>query len=357
MPPRPAASSLINFTSDCVCDPETVNGYRYVKLIGLWFGDCVHTPQEITSFAIGIASLVCFGVAFFPQIYLNYSRKSVEGLSFGLMVFWVFGDIGNLVGSLLTNQLPIQIWIAAYFILLDVITLLQIAWYGYLREHLGFVLPVMYDEVVVGEDGGDDDEEARGRRRSPRRVEGTVGERTRLLDSSSTSSDSSGRGRRSGGGGSGSTNTVVNKLAANSVAIAVLCVCLSGIAVDAATVDMISMEDSTAPRLCDARDPVSERNYLLGCLFSWISGLLYFFSRTSQIQTNYERKSVEGVSIILFILTLSGNLFYGVQILLRGVVVNRHFWLAIFPFILGSMGTLIFDTMLIYQAWVYGGFK
>ncbi|ORY48163.1 PQ-loop-domain-containing protein [Rhizoclosmatium globosum] len=331
MPPRPTASSLINFTSDCVCDPETVNGYRYVKLIGLWFGDCVHTPQEITSFAIGIASLVCFGVAFFPQIYLNYSRKSVEGLSFGLMVFWVFGDIGNLVGSLLTNQLPIQIWIAAYFILLDVITLLQIAWYGYLREHLG--------------------------RRSPRRVEGTVGERTRLLDSSSTSSDSSGRGRRSGGGGSGSTNTVVNKLAANSVAIAVLCVCLSGIAVDAASVDMISMEDSTAPRLCDARDPVSERNYLLGCLFSWISGLLYFFSRTSQIQTNYERKSVEGVSIILFILTLSGNLFYGVQILLRGVVVNRHFWLAIFPFILGSMGTLIFDTMLIYQAWVYGGFK
>ncbi|KAJ3385415.1 PQ loop repeat-containing protein 2 [Entophlyctis sp. JEL0112] len=115
------------------------------------------------------------------------------------------------------------------------------------------------------------------------------------------------------------------------------------------------MLDTHLPRLCDARPPVSETNYVLGCVCSWISGLLYFFSRTSQIKTNSERKSVEGLSIALFVMTLLANLFYGCQIMLRGVVFDYNFFSAVLPFIIGSTGTIIFDVILLYQAYIYGG--
>ncbi|KAI9352805.1 PQ loop repeat-domain-containing protein [Obelidium mucronatum] len=308
----------LNF-DDCVCDPEIVDGYHYVKLIALTFGDCVHTPTEITSFVFGFISLACFGVAFFPQIWLNYTRKSVEGLSFGLMVFWVFGDIGNLIGSILTNQLALQIWVAAYFILLDMLTLLQILWYGYLREKLGLVPHIVYDEVVCESRGMVEDEE---------QGVNPVGVLRDAVGADEIKDNAVGVGEK------------------RSLSMRILAYSLRALE------PLRDLE-----RRCDAREPVTERNYLIGCVFSWISGLLYFFSRTSQIRTNYERKSVEGVSIALFILTLSANIMYGAQIILRGVTLDRNFYMAVLPFIIGSTGTLLFDTILIHQAYIYGGFS
>ncbi|KAJ3073218.1 hypothetical protein HDU98_001976 [Podochytrium sp. JEL0797] len=231
-------------------------------------------------------------------------------------------------------------------------------WYGWLRVRLGLAKPIDYDEIVdsQSEDGGSvgGDESAGGALNHDGEVAGLVpNESTCLLVDSGAGSPSTKRG---GGGGSKMSKLI----AQNSMAIVVLCVCLSVGMVDAgistSRLGIDGLVSASGPPLCDAREPVSEANYALGCLMSWVSGLLYFFSRVSQIRENHARKSVEGVSIALFILSISGNFTYGAQIFLRGVIFDRNFYLATLPFLIGSFGTLIFDGALIYQAFIYGGF-
>lgn len=53
------------------------------------------------------------------QLYTNYKTKSVDGLSAVFLLQWTAGDLTNLVGSILTHQLPMQIVIAAYMLSVD----------------------------------------------------------------------------------------------------------------------------------------------------------------------------------------------------------------------------------------------
>lgn len=59
------------------------------------------------------------------QIYENYRRRSVSGLSLVFLAQWMAGDVTNLVGCLLTHQLPFQIAVATYFCVVDCIILAQ----------------------------------------------------------------------------------------------------------------------------------------------------------------------------------------------------------------------------------------
>ncbi|KAJ3136174.1 hypothetical protein HK100_001991, partial [Physocladia obscura] len=308
--------------------------------IAVWFGDCVYSRVEITSVALGLASLVLFAIAMFPQIVsrLNYTRKSVEGLSWNLMLFWVFGDIGNLLGSIFTNQLALQIKIAIYFILVDLITLGQIFWYGFFREWMGFVSHPVYDEVVVevddGYDSGSGEEQGRAVTIHTQRTF-LINEETPLLGSDAGQFAAS----RNNGFGSPAKNSFAKYFVSALLTCLFLFVVIgSGNFTFDDVADIYS--GSNDGKLCNERDPISKNEYILGCFCSWVSGLLYFFSRTSQIRENHDRKSVEGVSIALFILTLAANLCYGGQIMLRGIVLDSHFYLAVLPFIIGSIGTI-----------------
>ncbi|KAJ1556721.1 PQ loop repeat-containing protein 2, partial [Cladochytrium tenue] len=138
MHPRPPvlASSSSDAAFACVCDPAEKDGYPYIPLIAIWFGDCVRTPTEILSFSSGLLSLFCYVFALFPQLWLNFQRKSVEGLSGALLVLWAFGDCCNLVGTILTNQLATQVDVAVYFVAVDIVIVLQYLWYSSLRIRL-----------------------------------------------------------------------------------------------------------------------------------------------------------------------------------------------------------------------------
>ena len=85
--------------------------------------------REAVSSASGTASLVVWIFAQTPQIYQNFRTKSVEGLSFVFLLQWTLGDLTNLVGAFLTNQLLIQMIIAAYMLLVDVTLCTQYALY------------------------------------------------------------------------------------------------------------------------------------------------------------------------------------------------------------------------------------
>lgn len=74
-----------------------------------------------------------------------------------------------------------------------------------------------------------------------------------------------------------------------------------------------------------------------------------FPSRIPQILENARKKSVEGLSIALFFCTILGNLTYGASILMRHPPLDTHFYASTLPYIVGSLGVLMFDLMILGQ--------
>ena len=61
----------------------------------------------------------------------------------------------------------------------------------------------------------------------------------------------------------------------------------------------------------------------------------------------YKRKSTEGVAVMMFVLTVLGNVFYGLSIIMENttpVFIVRHF-----PWLVGSLGTLCFDCIVSFK--------
>ncbi|KAG5463067.1 MAG: hypothetical protein BJ554DRAFT_2026, partial [Olpidium bornovanus] len=80
-----------------------------------------------------------------------------------------------------------------------------------------------------------------------------------------------------------------------------------------------------------------------------------FFAETSipQIIENFNRRSVKGLSLRMIGLALLGNTAYGLSIILRAPEIDAAFWSDKFPFLLGSMGTVVFDCTIFFQAAAY----
>jgi hypothetical protein len=94
----------------------------------------------------------------------------------------------------------------------------------------------------------------------------------------------------------------------------------------------------------------------LGVAAGWLSGVLYFTSRIFQLQTirrNHRLRNGlnDGVSAVMFCITFSANLAYGVSVLMRTGVVDFSWFLRTFPFLLGSIGTLCFDAAILFYLW------
>ncbi|CAJ0903551.1 7643_t:CDS:2 [Entrophospora sp. SA101] len=86
-----------------VCDPITQNGSHYIKWIHMLFGSCVYGNREAASLL-----LACWLNAQSPQVITNYKNKSTDGVSIQFLMILLLGDVTNLVGCLLTKQLPFQ---------------------------------------------------------------------------------------------------------------------------------------------------------------------------------------------------------------------------------------------------------
>jgi hypothetical protein len=101
----------------------------------------------------------------------------------------------------------------------------------------------------------------------------------------------------------------------------------------------------------------------LGQLFGYLCALFYLASRVPQILLNYRRQSCDGVSILFFLFAGIGNLTYVMSILAyngggdggwdrekytKYIAVNAS-WL------LGSVGTLVLDTAIFVQFFIYSG--
>lgn len=97
----------------------------------------------------------------------------------------------------------------------------------------------------------------------------------------------------------------------------------------------------------------------LGVFLAWSCTCVYVASRCPQLYKNYKRKSVDGISPILFGCALVGNLTYTLSILTSCDFVygdaKSNFFVKELPYILGSSGTVVFDFLYFYQRFLYRG--
>ncbi|CDO68284.1 hypothetical protein BN946_scf184799.g11 [Trametes cinnabarina] len=115
------------------------------------------------------------------------------------------------------------------------------------------------------------------------------------------------------------------------------------------TSDVSGLQDPALP-------PTLE--HIIGRISAWICTTLYLTSRLPQIWKNYVRKSVEGLSIYLFIFAFLGNFFYVASILTSPNLQLPEPEASTFiresiPYLLGSGGTLIFDVTIVAQSLIY----
>ncbi|CAO3701196.1 unnamed protein product [Rhizopus stolonifer] len=83
----------------------------------------------------------------------------------------------------------------------------------------------------------------------------------------------------------------------------------------------------------------------------WTSAMFYIGSRLPQIIKNWKQQSTEGLSSGMFICTLLGNLLSTLSIFLNST--EKSYILKNLPWIIGSLGTVVFDIMIFLQFCVF----
>ncbi|XP_019647090.1 PREDICTED: lysosomal amino acid transporter 1 homolog isoform X3 [Branchiostoma belcheri] len=279
-------------------DPDyPVNCSEHGGVEWIWhtFKQCVVGPKEYTGFILGLVSILCWIVVSLPQLYKGWKNGNADtALSLPFLLLWLFGDTANLVGCVLTGQLPIQLYTAIYYVFMDCLMITQ--WFYCLLKN----------------------------RRRNRSLRLTV---------------------------PGGDDVSIN----GAVLSCCLLLSLNGLVFSMSPwqrdVSMATVKHSSGRSLLSHPifpDVESDVGYAIGI----VSSVLYLGSRMPQIYKNWKRKSTEGLSIWMFSLAILGNLLYGLNILLQGT--QGYFIIRHLPWLIGSLGTMTFDSTLFLQFFVYG---
>ncbi|KAG0001284.1 hypothetical protein BGZ79_004865 [Entomortierella chlamydospora] len=89
----------------------------------------------------------------------------------------------------------------------------------------------------------------------------------------------------------------------------------------------------------------------LPLVLGWGSAVLYLGSRIPQIYKNWRLKSCEGLSAMMFVFSVLGNVLYVASIFLNSLEID--YLIRNMPWWLGSGGTLFFDFTIFFQFYIY----
>lgn len=280
----------------------------------------------------GSISIACWIIVFAPQIYENFKRKSLEGLSLTFIVLWLAGDVFNVLGAVLQGVLPTMIILAVYYTLADIVLLWQCLAYGDGKNpdliHLSPANPLNEDVLETAMSN----EERHNRRRNQ-------GNTTEDLESSTTSVDSS-------ISKSSSSSSQFQSILINTLMVTL--VIASGVIGWYISYIKESKHHSKHPGKHNPEELIFDP---LAQIFGWLCAFFYLGSRIPQIVLNYERKSCDGISFMFFLFACLGNLTYVISILSIDMSWNylwvNSSWLA------GSLGTLGLDFTIFIQFFLY----
>lgn len=335
-------------------------------------------------------SIACWVVVYSPQIIENFRCSSADGLSLAFIVIWLFGDISNLLGSVLQGVLPTMTILAAYYIIADFVLLGQCFYYRGSRQS-GLEAEEVFTEVPT-------EQSSLLWRQNPSDLGPQPGRSLVDVESPEAHPKPSIPGPlvvpyHSPASAPIPISSPLSPSPQSSLFISILqkisavfLVCLVGIMgwyISSQTSH--SHNASSDPRIHPDPPPQTTAPQLnvLGQIFGYISAALYLGSRFPQILLNYKRSSTEGVSILFFIFSCMGNLTYTLSIFAyepRCIGVERvghdgnlagtgkcetgewerAYWRYILvnaSWVTGSIGALSLDLVIFGQFWLFRGRK
>ncbi|CAO3569516.1 unnamed protein product [Mortierella alpina] len=341
------------------------------------FGQCVSTQQQAWSLLLGYLSIFCWLNAQIPQIVENFKLGSAASLSLPFLINWLLGDISNLIGCVLTHQLPFQLYLAIYFCIADVILFGQ--WIYYSRqEHRRKSLPdiAVADLPEIGQTR---------HHSSPTRPHHSRRNTTTTAASEGMQEELRGIGRdldlepsesvspllqRPRPRTATTTTDIAHRRSTSMVLFGLVMLTMRH---TLPAHQRPSVQFSGSPTHNDSRvfaraledeqivgagpSLAEDPNIIqLGRIFAWVCTVFYLSSRMPQLWKNFNRKSVQGLSILMFFWAAMGNLTYTLSILNSADAVNpetrKRALLEAVPYVLGSSGTLMFDVSIFVQ-WLY----
>ncbi|KAH9884902.1 PQ-loop-domain-containing protein [Xylariomycetidae sp. FL2044] len=289
------------------------------------------TLNEALSGIFGSISLTAWICLLLPQLITNFKAKSAEGLSMAFLFVWLFGDIANLSGALVTGIAPTATALAGYFCISDLILITQCTYYN-----------------------------VRSARRKRQRTQSTQSDapsedepllRRRRTSSARYDAEDTDPAKHNGNGGpvvvseSGDTNERGSAWLQNSLGIAAIYIVgAAGWFISYRAGAWDKPDDGADP---DTDDPVA----IVGMVLGYASALCYLCARIPQIIKNYREKSCEGLALLFFLLSLTGNLTYGLSVFTYSQ--KPEYIVKAVPWLLGSLGTIVEDCIIFYQFRIY----
>jgi hypothetical protein len=255
------------------------------------------------------------------------------------------GDISNLVGCILTDQLVFQKYLGIYFVWIDCTLLSQWIYYNYVSPPTIGHLPeenisaFVYPDLKVQNTHNDIRPVSIPRNYNQQSGGSSRAEQSPLL----TISDEALTPPYSASASPSKWYTLGDIAPRHTPSPRII---LSAIFILSLRTQASSTLTTSNPITASTLQ-INER--LIGRIFAWLCACLYLASRVPQIFKNLHRKSVDGLSSALFIFAALGNLTYTTSILLSSAIHSHAKLVEAIPYLLGSIGTLIFDSIIFSQ--------
>ncbi|KAH7157463.1 PQ loop repeat-domain-containing protein [Dactylonectria estremocensis] len=106
--------------------------------------------------------------------------------------------------------------------------------------------------------------------------------------------------------------------------------------------------DPTPPDVTVNEESTTE---IIGLTLGYFSAACYLCARIPQIIKNYQEQSCEGLALLFFMLSLTGNLTYGLSLVAYSQ--DKTYLLTALPWLMGSLGTIVQDCVIFLQFRLY----
>ncbi|OHE95873.1 hypothetical protein CORC01_08870 [Colletotrichum orchidophilum] len=308
--------------------------------------------EEVLSGIFGSISLTAWICLLLPQLLTNYKSQSADGLSMGFLIIWLIGDVTNLMGALFTHLAPTAVALATYFCFADLVLISQCVYYN--TKNARRASSRRRSSAPVTATGANPTEAredepllpASAQRRRSSSAAGLPGSHRRQGLHEESSLDPL-RKMVTGEDDTPDSNPWLHNT------LSILAVYLVGAAgwflsYKAGAWDTPGGDDSGSSGSPAAADGTWEK---IGLALGYFSAACYLCARIPQIIKNYREKSCEGLALLFFLLSLTGNLTYGASLV--AFKQDRAYLLNALPWLMGSLGTMVEDFVIFGQFHLY----
>ncbi|KFA79291.1 hypothetical protein S40288_03424 [Stachybotrys chartarum IBT 40288] len=336
-------------------------------ILNLAFGAASHSLPitDALSGIFGSISMTAWICLLIPQLMANYRAQSADGLSMAFLIVWLLGDATNLIGlhidlglgALFTHLAPTAVALASYFCVADMVLISQCVYYNTRNAR----------RLKQAESTQTSEQ-------SPllaRRRGSSVGNSDSAIDGTTKATEIE-DGIPDGGS---AVNNALSLVAVYGIGFAGWFLSYKAGAWD--------IDEPGVPE-----PPSDEKNVMeiVGLTLGYMSAVCYLWyvaqdpsplsvlttrsARVPQILKNYREKSCEGeqtlalaklctmadnnvagLAILFFMLSLTGNLTYGISLVAYSQ--EKKYLLNALPWLLGSIGTIVEDCIIFVQFRLY----